>query len=241
MKELQRTGIKGLDELIGGIPRASRTLLYGPPGSGKTVFAMQFLWKGLQSGETVSYQTHDRPWPHVRSYFDTFGWDVTEFEKDGHLLPLQGFPHFDIHEKDPLVTYCQDDDFSAMQAAQMDLAAKGVTRFVSGDRSEHAFSQMAEEQGMLLEQWMVSWCHHNRIASMDIINQAETCESGSNHATSMALALANNVIRFRTHEKDGSFQREMRIEKLEGVSHPLSWMPFQITGGGMEMWTVIED
>jgi len=38
-----KTGIKGLDELIGGgIESGSRDILYGPPGTGKTVFAMQF-------------------------------------------------------------------------------------------------------------------------------------------------------------------------------------------------------
>lgn len=41
------TGITGLDEVTGGgLPRHRTTLLVGGPGSGKTVFALQFLEHG---------------------------------------------------------------------------------------------------------------------------------------------------------------------------------------------------
>jgi KaiC/GvpD/RAD55 family RecA-like ATPase len=39
--DLQRMGIAFLDREVGGIPRGSRTILIGPPGSGKTVFCMR--------------------------------------------------------------------------------------------------------------------------------------------------------------------------------------------------------
>lgn len=39
-----RTGIPGLDEILhGGIPRENSVLVKGPPGSGKTTLAMQFI------------------------------------------------------------------------------------------------------------------------------------------------------------------------------------------------------
>ena len=62
-----KTGIKGLDELIGGgIESGSRNILYGSPGTGKTVFAMQFLWQGLQEGETVSFDVMNKPFVDYR-------------------------------------------------------------------------------------------------------------------------------------------------------------------------------
>ena len=70
-----KTGIKELDLLIGGIESGSRNILYGPPGTGKTVFAMQFLWQGLQNGETVAFDVMDKPFPRLMAYFKSFNHD----------------------------------------------------------------------------------------------------------------------------------------------------------------------
>ena len=51
-----KTGVDGLDEVIGGgFPRGSLILLAGGPGTGKTVFAMQFLAGGCRVGEPGVY------------------------------------------------------------------------------------------------------------------------------------------------------------------------------------------
>ena len=45
-------GIPGLDTMLqGGIPSGSSTLLYGPPGSGKTLLGVSFLAQGALQGE----------------------------------------------------------------------------------------------------------------------------------------------------------------------------------------------
>jgi circadian clock protein KaiC len=50
------TGVKELDNLIdGGIPRGYLILLAGNPGSGKTIFAAQYLYAGLKTGEHGVY------------------------------------------------------------------------------------------------------------------------------------------------------------------------------------------
>jgi KaiC/GvpD/RAD55 family RecA-like ATPase len=46
-----KTGIKGPDELVGGgNESSSRNILYRDAGTGKTIFAMQFLRQGLREG-----------------------------------------------------------------------------------------------------------------------------------------------------------------------------------------------
>jgi circadian clock protein KaiC len=41
------TGTEGLDALLGGgFPKGSIVLITGNPGSGKTIFSTQFLYKG---------------------------------------------------------------------------------------------------------------------------------------------------------------------------------------------------
>ena len=46
-----RSGIPGLDELVGGFPAGASILLMGPTGAGKTVFGLHFVLQGLRRGE----------------------------------------------------------------------------------------------------------------------------------------------------------------------------------------------
>jgi circadian clock protein KaiC len=52
LKHRLSTGVKGLDEMLGGgIPRGYSVLLAGPSGSGKTVLSNQFIIDGADHGE----------------------------------------------------------------------------------------------------------------------------------------------------------------------------------------------
>jgi circadian clock protein KaiC len=52
LKHRLSSGVKGLDEMLGGgIPRGYSTLIAGPSGSGKTVLSNQFIIEGARCGE----------------------------------------------------------------------------------------------------------------------------------------------------------------------------------------------
>jgi len=51
-----KTGVEELDNVIEkGFPKGSLILLAGEPGTGKTVFSIQFLVKGVELNESVIY------------------------------------------------------------------------------------------------------------------------------------------------------------------------------------------
>ncbi|HZL90646.1 MAG TPA: ATPase domain-containing protein, partial [Pirellulaceae bacterium] len=55
---LAKTGISGLDDILGGGFTPHRLyLIEGVPGSGKTTLAVQFLLEGIRQGEPVLYVT----------------------------------------------------------------------------------------------------------------------------------------------------------------------------------------
>jgi KaiC/GvpD/RAD55 family RecA-like ATPase len=81
------TGIPGFDELCdGGFLRDRTYLVSGTAGSGKTIFAMQYLVNGVQmyNEPGIFVATEERP-QHLREHFSVFGWDLEKFEDENML------------------------------------------------------------------------------------------------------------------------------------------------------------
>lgn len=79
-----KTGIPGFDRLVqGGLVKGSIYLLTGGTGTGKTIFGCQFLWYGLQKGETCLYVTMEEDPVDIRDDVKNFGWDFERFEEKG--------------------------------------------------------------------------------------------------------------------------------------------------------------
>ena len=54
------TGIPSLDQLLeGGFPKGRSFLVTGEPGTGKSIFALQFVVDGLKRGERCIFVTAD--------------------------------------------------------------------------------------------------------------------------------------------------------------------------------------
>ncbi len=71
------TGIVGLDELLeGGFPKGRSILVTGEPGTGKTIFALQFIVEGLKRGEKCIFVTADEGPLDVLEQAASLGWDL---------------------------------------------------------------------------------------------------------------------------------------------------------------------
>jgi len=84
-----------------------------------------------------------------------------------------------------------------------------------------------------VEHWTINWCFYDGIANMDIMTRGSNRDSSIKQAVDLDLNTANNLIFFRTSKK--TLKRELRIVKMEGTSHPLEWIPFTITGKGIQL------
>ncbi len=85
-----KTSIKGFDELIeGGFPRGSTILLSGTPGTGKTIFALEYLYNGAKThGEKGIYVTFEDKRKNLKAQAKQFGWNLDKLEKDGQIKIL---------------------------------------------------------------------------------------------------------------------------------------------------------
>jgi len=106
--ERVKTGIEGLDELInGGIPANSTVLLSGVAGSGKTLFAFQFLYNGAvkykEPGVYVSLE--EEPERIIKSVTSTFGWNLKNLIKKRKLSVVKA----ELYNFDKLKMMIQDE------------------------------------------------------------------------------------------------------------------------------------
>src|SRR5688572_30620181 len=92
------TGITTFDVISkGGLPENRTTLVSGTAGSGKTVFAMQFLAAGIETADQNGvFVTFEESAADIRKNMGGFGWPLDEWERDGKLVFVDASPDPEI-------------------------------------------------------------------------------------------------------------------------------------------------
>lgn len=88
------SGIRGFDKLTnGGFKLGSVNLIAGGPGSGKTIFAIQFLLSGILNGENGIYITFEEKKEKIFDIMkESFGWDLERYEREKKFIFLEYTP-----------------------------------------------------------------------------------------------------------------------------------------------------
>lgn len=86
------TGVAGLDEVLhGGFPRGRPNLVFGGPGTGKTLLAFNFLKKCYARGEPAVFASFEQRQESIRSNARTIGFDLEACEASG-IVAVTGSP-----------------------------------------------------------------------------------------------------------------------------------------------------
>ena len=90
-----KTGIEGFDELVeGGIEAGSSALIVGSAGTGKSTFALQFLYEGaVKFNEPGIYISFEETGDSLKRHALRFGWDFAELEKRNLFRIMEYQPH----------------------------------------------------------------------------------------------------------------------------------------------------
>ncbi|MFA6419830.1 MAG: ATPase domain-containing protein, partial [archaeon] len=107
--ERTKIGIPGVDELIGGgIPKGSNVLLSGGAGTGKTIFATQYLYNGaLQYGEPGVFVTLEGNVRDIAWNMESFQWDIKSLQ-DQNLFTIYKLGMEFIKDKEMIETKLED-------------------------------------------------------------------------------------------------------------------------------------
>lgn len=89
-----KTGIEAFDDLVmGGLPRGRTTIVGGTPGSGKTVFATQFLAHGITDlDEPGVFVTFEESPDEIEVNMASFGWDIRGWRSRNKLAFVDASP-----------------------------------------------------------------------------------------------------------------------------------------------------
>ena len=147
------TGISSFDIIAkGGLPRNRTTLISGTAGSGKTIFAVQFLAAGILAGENGVFVTFEESADDVRKNMLSFGWDLEEWEKDGRLAFVDASP-----DPEAETVEAGGFDLGALLARIQHAVKKVDAQRVSVDSLGAVFSQFSDQSIVRRELFRIAW------------------------------------------------------------------------------------
>jgi circadian clock protein KaiC len=89
------SGIEGFDKLtFGGFPAGRSYLIAGEPGTGKTIFSLQYLLAGLEKGEKAIFITIDEKPEHILADAKALGWDFKPYLENGLFQIIDATSYF---------------------------------------------------------------------------------------------------------------------------------------------------
>lgn len=93
-EERVSTGIPGLDEVMsGGFEKNSINMVSGGAGTGKSIFAMQFLVDGIQKfNEPGIFITFEEEKEKICKHMLKMGWDLKKLESENKLMIVEYSP-----------------------------------------------------------------------------------------------------------------------------------------------------
>jgi circadian clock protein KaiC len=221
------TGIAGFDLVAqGGLPEGRTTLVSGTAGSGKTVFAAQFLAEGIrQSEEPGVFVTFEESPVDIRRNIISLGWDVTAWEEGGQWAFVDASPQM---EEETVVIGAYD--LGAL-LARIENAVRTVgAKRVALDSLGAVFSRF--EDGAVIRTELFRIASALKQIGVTAVMTAERREEyGDITRYGVEEFVADDVIVLRNVLESEQRRRTLEILKFRGTNHHKGEFPFTIIPG----------
>jgi len=222
------SGISGLDEITkGGLPKGRPTLICGSAGSGKTLFAMEFLIRGAREfGEPGVFMTFEETPKDLAKNTNSLGFDLIGMESRG--LIATDFVRIDRNEIEETGEYDLEGLFIRLGSAIDSIGAKRVVL----DTIEALFSGLSNTAILRAElRRLFHWLKDRGVTAII------TAERGDTTLTRYGLEeyVADCVILLDFRIEGQISTRRLRIIKYRGSSHGADEYPFLIDERGVSI------
>jgi circadian clock protein KaiC len=225
------TGIVGFDAITGGgLPQGRTTVLAGGPGSGKTIFAVQFLVHGIrrcrEPGMFVAFEESPK---RIIANMQGFSWGIEA------LVPKKLY----FMDAQPTTELLQAGDFdlSGMLAALGGMADKMGARRIALDALDVLLAHLPDAQSRRRETYRIhEWLLSRGLTALITAKAASEDTSAAGlqpfgfmqFMVDCAVTLNHRVVL-------GVSQRNLRVLKYRGSSFDENESPFVISKSGFDV------
>jgi len=223
------SGINGLDEIsFGGIPKGRPTLVCGNAGCGKTLLAMEFIYRGaVQFGEPGVFITFEEKREDLIKNVASLGFDLVDLEKR-NLLVID-YVKVERNEIEETGSFNLDGLFVRIGYAIDSIGAKRVVL----DTIESLFAGISNHSILRAEiRRLFNWLRDKEVT---VIITGE--QGGGDSITRQGLEeYVSDCVIFLDHRINEQYgTRRIRIIKYRGSIHGTNEYPFIITESGISI------
>ncbi|WP_421578725.1 ATPase domain-containing protein [Shinella sp. M31] len=215
------TGIAELDALLGGgIERGSSTLLIGPAGTGKSLFALQFVVAAVKRGERAALFIFDEELTLLFARTKALGFDLEGFQREG-LIHIE---QLDAAELSP----------GEFAQRVRDRVAGFNAKTVVIDSINGYQASMPEENALILHMHELLQ-YLNRQGANTFVTVAQHGLFGDMKSPVDVTYLADTVVLLRYFEALGRVRRAISVIKKRTGNHEETIREFRIGVGGLSL------
>jgi circadian clock protein KaiC len=226
------SGIPGFDDISkGGLPLGRTTLISGTSGSGKTVFATQFLYKGIMehglNGIFVTFE--ERPSDIMRNV-KSFGWNIKQLVDEKKWAFVDASP--DESDEIKVGQYNLSGLLARIEHAVKSIDAKRVViDSVSALFSRYEDAAIIRRElfriGAKLKEWGIT----------AIITAERPLENGPIARFGIEEFVSDNVVLLHNRfTRKGDREKTVEIIKFRGSTHNIDEAPLIVGDTGMEIF-----
>ncbi|MCP9233138.1 circadian clock protein KaiC [Mesorhizobium sp. LMG 17147] len=208
---------------MGGLPRGRTTIVGGTPGSGKTVFATQFLAHGITVlDEPGVFVTFEESPVEIEVNMASFGWDIRRWREMNKLVFVDASPR--DHDQMIIGNF----DLSGLLTRVLHAARQAAAKRIVLDSVTQLFDHFVAEQTSVRRELLRTATALKRDGLTVLMTAERNSEYGEISRHRIEEFVADNVVILRNALDRERRRRTIEVLKMRGSRHVEGEVPITL-------------